>query len=543
MMKKSCIALLLFTLFFYSEKLGAQSLPIHSFLLDRFYRTEQLLNNSNPNVSFVLKPLYQESFATYNEFFIPNERKVGALNSSHSKRNKLTYKILPVEFVQQYNSHHPEGINDAAMIPAKGYQTSVSLGGFLEYGPLQIQLKPEYVYAANPSFDGFPNGYKDIVLESPNQGIDLPERIGDGSYSQFFWGQSSLRFKYKSFAVGISNQNLWWGPGVRNSLLMTNSAPGFKHLTFNTVKPVYTPIGSFEGQIVAGKLEAYTKNFYLPNDWRYLNAMVISYQPKWVSGLFIGFIRSFSVYSEDMGQSLNDYLPVFIPVGKNKAGGNEENQKSRDQLLSLFMRWVWTESNAEIYMEYGRNDHAWNNRDLIVQLSHSNAYVLGLTKLIPLSNRSNELIRLNFEITQLAANPTTTNRSGGSWYQHSQVVHGYTHESQMLGSGLGPGSNLQSFNISWVKSLNNIGIQFERHVHNNDFWVNYIKDYRANWVDLSAAIKGNWNYKNVIFNVNLKFVKSFNYQWVYTPNEDDFWGGDSWDVFNFHGRVGIMYLF
>ena len=71
----------------------------------------------------------------------------------------------------------------------------------------------------------------------------------------------------------------------------------------------------------------------------------------------------------------------------------------------------------------------------------------------------------------------------------------------------------------------------------------YIKDYRANWVDLSAALKGNWNYKNLVFNVNLTFVKSFNYQWVYTPDEDEFWGGDKWDVFNFHGKVGIMYLF
>jgi hypothetical protein len=324
---------------------------------------------------------------------------------------------------------------------------------------------------------------------------------------------------------------------------MTNSAPGFKHITLHTVEPVETPIGSFEGQIIGGRLEAYTDNIYLSNDWRYLNAMVISYQPKWVSGMFLGLIRSFTVYSEDMGKKLSDYLPVFIPIGKNKAGGNQENLRGRDQLLSVFMRWVWPKSNAEIYFEYGRNDHAWDNRDLMLQFSHSGAYVFGITKLFPLNLKEHKLIRINFEMTQLEASPTTINRNGGSWYQHGQVIHGYTHESQLLGAGIGPGSNLQTFSISWVKSMKNIGIQFERYVHNNDFWFSYIKDYRANWVDLSAAINGNWNHKNLVFNVNLKFVKSFNYQWVYTPDEDEFWGGDSWDVFNFQGKIGLMYLF
>ena len=544
MIKNAFLTLLVLGLLLSLSKLYAQSLPINSFSLDEFYRTEQLLNKSNPNLSFVIRPLYAEALKEYDNLFNPTDGMKWGLSFNDSKKNeKFHYKILPIEFIQQYNSHHPEGINNGAMIPARGYQTSVSMGAYLEYGPLQIQIKPEYIYASNPSFDGFQNGYKDIVLESQYRGIDLPERIGDGSFSNLFWGQTSLRLNYKSFALGVSNQNLWWGPGIRNSLLMTNSAPGFKHLTFNTTEPINTPIGSFEGQIVAGKLEAYTRNIYLPNDWRYLNAMVISYQPKWVPGLFFGLIRSFTVYSEDMGKSLSDYLPVFIAIGKSKAGGSNEDTRGRDQLMSMFMRWVWPESNAEIYFEYGRNDHAWNNRDLIVQLPHSNAYVFGLTKLIPIESRSDNLLRLNFEMTQLAANPTTINRNGGSWYQHGQVIHGYTHESQLLGAGIGPGSNLQTLNISWIKSFKSIGFQFERHVHNNDFWLTYIKDYRANWVDLSAALKGNWNYKNLVFNVNLTFVKSFNYQWVYTPDEDEFWGGDKWDVFNFHGKVGIMYLF
>ena len=48
---------------------------------------------------------------------------------------------------------------------------------------------------------------------------------------------------------------MWWGPGTRNSLIMSNNAPGFLHFTLNTKKPIETFIGSFEGQIISGKLE------------------------------------------------------------------------------------------------------------------------------------------------------------------------------------------------------------------------------------------------------------------------------------------------
>ncbi|MFX9097187.1 capsule assembly Wzi family protein, partial [Acinetobacter baumannii] len=47
---------------------------------------------------------------------------------------------------------------------------------------------------------------------------------------------------------------MWWGPGSQNSLLMSNNAPGFLHLTLNTRYPIKTGIGNFEFQFISGKL-------------------------------------------------------------------------------------------------------------------------------------------------------------------------------------------------------------------------------------------------------------------------------------------------
>jgi len=118
-------------------------------------------------------------------------------------------KLLPISIKQQFNSHHPEGFNDGAMIPARGYQNLLSLGVFAKYGVLSIQFQPEFVYAQNKSFEGYRPGYVNplglVFPKSPNKhGIDFPERFGQNSYGTFFWGQSSIRVTLGAFSFGFS---------------------------------------------------------------------------------------------------------------------------------------------------------------------------------------------------------------------------------------------------------------------------------------------------------------------------------------------------
>ncbi|MFD2145299.1 capsule assembly Wzi family protein [Mucilaginibacter antarcticus] len=177
-------------------------------------------------------------------------------------------------------------------------------------------------------------------------------------------GQSSLRLNHKAFSVGISTENLWWGPGIRNSLVMSNNAPGFTHLTLNTRRPVKTPIGSFEGQIVGGQLmnsgfapltpdgTYFGTNLYVPkpNDWRYLTGLSVSWQPKWVPGLFLGLTQSKQMYGKDL-TSIGNYLPFYSSV--KAVGGPDDPINTADRRTSFFMRWLWTQEHAEIYFEWG----------------------------------------------------------------------------------------------------------------------------------------------------------------------------------------------
>ena len=70
-------------------------------------------------------------------------------------------------------------------------------------------------------------------------------------------GQSSIRYDLGALTAGISTENMWWGPGIYNSMLMSNNAPGFLHYSINSNRPINTFAGSFQFQLQAGCRKAW----------------------------------------------------------------------------------------------------------------------------------------------------------------------------------------------------------------------------------------------------------------------------------------------
>ncbi|MXV17399.1 capsule assembly Wzi family protein [Hufsiella ginkgonis] len=529
-----------------------QSLPVGMPVAEEYFRRAQLLGEVDSSISFAIRPI---------EMRMLQGAATGSgrgLSPDLKSYHGISYGLLPLTWLQQVNTDHPYGWNDGGMIPARGYQALVSMGAYAKFGPLSVQLKPEYVYAANNKFRGFPEGHSDAAWAyyiGDHNLIDQPERFGDKAWSKTSWGQSNVRLTVGPVSAGFSNENLWWGPGVRNSLLMTNNAPGFKHVTLNTSRPIPTPIGSFEAQIIGGRLDASGYDAALPErnptlsypakpeGWRYLAGINFNYQPRGVTGLFIGFGRTLQMYRNDM-KGFNDFFPVFNALQKRNTGDNGEGEdnKTRDQLFSGYVRWVWKEANAEIYGEFGRADFAYDWRDFIVESSHASAYVLGFRKLVKLN--SGNYIEAGIEITQLEQ-AQNSNRAVPSWYMNGKVLHGYTHVGQILGAGIGKGSNLQSLDVGWVnkEKLQRIGLLIERYLHDNDFHAVAIKDIRANWVDLSVTAYGEISYGRFVFNTKIAYVNSLNYQWYYRQTSPDQFWGPGVKTKNVHIQLATAYRF
>ena len=119
---------------------------------------------------------------------------------------------------------------------------------------------------------------------------------------------------------------------------------------------------------------------------------------------------------------------------------------------------------------------------------------------------------------------------------------------QVLGAGIGPGSNSQMLGIAWVKDIKRVGILFERIVRNNDFYYNAFEqsqDFRRHWTDLSTTLRADWPYKRFLLSANMSLIRSLNYQWWYfdylplTSPTNYFQNG--YDVLNFHAHLSFSY--
>ncbi|HKG05849.1 MAG TPA: capsule assembly Wzi family protein, partial [Pedobacter sp.] len=300
-------------------------------------------------------------------------------------------------------------------------------------------------------------------------------------------------------------------------------------------------------QIIGGKLEntgitgQYLGNRPKLNDWRYLSGINLNYQPKWISGLYLGLQRSFIVYQSQMGNGFGDYFPFFTSVTKNSfsvedGGADKEDLKQRDQIISLSARWLLQDAKAEIYVEYGREDHSKDLRDFVVEPEHDRAYVFGFRKLFDIGVIEGQ-IQAGIEFTHFENSISSVVRAPVIWYAHTQVRDGYTNKGQLLGAGISPGSNAQTFDLNWVNAWDRIGFRVERITHNN---VLYDREFVRNkgdkreWSDIAFTGRYDKELGRFIFNSQFTYVKSTNYQWVVRESNE---GSPK----NIQMRLGIMY--
>ena len=550
------------TFFFFHLIINAQNIDVNNNYNNELIRSSILNGSIKTNFSLNIRPLnslfFDSIFNKQHKTIVQNNNK------------KIQIKTLGIDYFFEFNSHHPYNHNNGTMIPNRGYQHIVSPGFYLKLGPLSMKIKPEHHYSENKVFDGFWEGhYSQIWAERYRlwNRIDIPERFGEIRHNKTTIGQSSLRINWKNLSLGISNENLWWGPSIRNSIMMSNHAQGFKHITFNTIKPVNTIIGEFEWQLITGRLEnsgytpprtdfmhAGTKLYVRkvnqngrPDDWRYLQALILSYSPKWVDGLSIGFIRWVKMYS-DLVKGKYWWLegnPTYFPVFGNLFRKNDkyENYEAQtNQAAGVFFKWLWLDSKAELYVEFHHNDSKQNLRDLILDSDHSRAATVGIQKIFKFNNNNN--ILFGWEWTQMEQTASRLLRNSGSWYEHGWVYDGYTNRGEVMGSSIGPGSNSHFISLSRLKKDEIIGISLEIIDHDNDFYhtaFSSASDYRRYWKDINFHFKFNKGFKNFNLSSKLIFIRSLNYQWQLKDNIEPYYHPGR-DVNNFHLSFKLSYF-
>ena len=513
---------LIIILFF--QKAYTQTIPIGT-IGDEYLRILQLEGKIDPTISFTSRPNFLNSKLTRDSFYKYLDSN---LIVHKSLKNKF-FEFRPVmaQIRTQYNSLLPYGWNDEGMIKARGIQSLSRFGLYTRIGPLHIQYIPEYVNAENAIFD-----------TSAEYG-----RQPRGRYLHNFLGQTSARLNLGKISVGYSNENLFWGPGQYGAIIMSNNAPGFSHYTINTLRPIKSIIGSFEFQLVIGRLEqdptmpfeAYSLQLIGWNQPRIFNGLNIVYQPKFLPNLFIGINRAYQ-YSENLIDKqgtgfVSKYLPVFSQVFKQAEGGTQEDSIPRDQQISIYTRWLFPNSHAEFYFEYGWNDHSYNFRDFWIDPEHSSSYLVGFKKLMPLTK--SRWLELNAEIIQTAQTIDYLVRTAGDWYVYENG--GYNQFNQILGAGSGQGNNIQTLQLNLIHGLSKIGIKFQRIQHqptpaSGSYSLESLGLRPLRWTDIGVGFIAQQHWKNFILTPEVNFINSMNY--AFTNRAD----------FNLFAQLNLTYL-
>jgi hypothetical protein len=469
-------------------------------------RDLQLLGKLQPEQSLTIRPYILTPKLGYDSLLAMIDPEFE--NRGHIVQRKHSdIQLLPINFLQKYNSHHPYGWNDGALSFSKGYQFVGSGGVYMRWRNIHLTLRPEFFKTASDPYE---------------TGTDWGQRTS--ALSKLTLGQSSLRIDFGPLSVGASTQNLWLGPGIYSSLLMSNNAPGFNHFSVGTNRPLKTPLGSFQLNVIGGTLNynkgqgfenANLKPYGNTKHTNYLSLLSISYSPIFFKNFYLTANRAFTIPTQEKPSTklTNYYLLSLKPLFRNTY---EDNSFPIDQVLSGAAKYVFPKEHAEVYFEYGWNDGKSNSRDLMLDMSHSAASIYGLKKIQYLTN--NTYLNFEAEATQMSQRPSYLQRNADNWYEHRNG--GYINENQILGAGSGWGNDVQTFAISWNKGWSKYGLKFQ-HIAHDQIGVTKIlatNGGKPYWDDYAYGIQIKHKHKHFLFNLNIDYVHSKNYLWTESKN-------------------------
>ena len=420
-----------------------------------------------------------------------------------------------------HNSGLPFSLNDGPLWAGRGWSQEITAGLLLQAGRIRLIAAPTLVSEDNEIFQVIP--YPQNVARPRNvwanpfhplpESIDLPIRFGDKRHRRLDPGQSSLTIDAGLVSAGAATENLWWGPGIRNAITLSNNAAGFPHLFVRSNGPVHTRAGIFDAQWILGQLSE-SGFFYQTSTHakRSLSGLVATWSPLSDSGLTLGVSRLVMGSQSGTGFPLGSAFDVLRTVGHPFTDTTTPPRTTGryDQLFSLFARWVLPPSGFEAYVEWARFEEPLSLTDLLEYPGHSEGYTLGLEWAHPLAAR--HTFQLQSEVSYLEPDPSLRLRPVATTYTSRAVPEGFTQRGQTLGAAIGPGSSSQWLAADVFAPRWRIGSYLNRiRWDNGVLFEPIVPQFKRQDVTLLAGLRGGVSWSGVNLLVDFAHAARFNY--------------------------------
>lgn len=343
----------------------------------------------------------------------------------------LRWLLPEVNFT--WNRALATSLNDGALWAGRGANVLIRGGATFGWRRLRLTIAPELTVSQNAPVEvmtGTVGGWSRWASpwRTADMPADLPLRFGDASLVSFHLGQSALSAQWDRVAVGISSGNLWWGPGLRNALVLSNQAAGIPHAFVRTARPLRSRFGDIEGRLIVGGL---TESLYFDtipgNDVRAVNGLALTLTPRRVPTLTVGLARLVIAPVGGVGETIGHFADVISTWN----GGD-----ARDQLSSLFVRWIAPESGFELWGEWAKS-RLPTLRELLTAPNADQGWTAGVQWALP---RSEGALRFQLEFSDLAQSTVFANRPARDYYTGRAAIQGFTQRGQVLGAASGSGS-------------------------------------------------------------------------------------------------------
>ena len=362
------------------------------------------------------------------------------------------------------NSSYPHGANDGAVWAGRGLTVSASAGFTFRAGPLSIMAAPTAFVSQNASFSLLDNGQTGVLAYNDGLfplSVDRPQRFGDDAYGRIDPGTSGIRVDTRFITAGLGTFPMLWGPATEHPFIVGTNAPAMPHFFIGTGAPVYIGIGHAHARLIWGRLAQSDYSPVTGSD-RFLSdttpgrarlaaGAALVFVPRGVPGLELGLTHFAHVPFRPEGMDSFFWRSAFPDVLFKKrlyaTVGDSALAESKNELASLFARWVFPGAGFEIYGEHGHDDWYNDFRDLVQEPEHNRSYMIGFQKTF--SGRAPVLSVLRGELMSHQMSHLARDRPGqGAVYTHFILRQGHTHRGQLLGASAGVGSAAGSL-LAW----------------------------------------------------------------------------------------------
>lgn len=381
-------------------------------------------------------------------------------------------RVYGPDLFMSYNTANPYGQNDGVLWQGKGFNTLLKGGVRFDGYGLEITLLPHLAFSQNQYFKIIPSVYNNEFgyfrgigpLAGTYAGADAPQRFGDKSFFDWDFGDTELRYTWKTLTIGFGSQAIWLGPSNINSMFLSNNAPAYPKFDFGLRKTPINISGKYIGDIEVrfwtGRL---TESDYFDdipeNDYTMMHGLSFAYSPSFIPGFTI-FANRLCLIEWDWKN-----LKYIIPMYENT---------TEDQKFSIGITWMFNKIGLELYSDFGLDDTVINGFPLgyMRYPLHTLMFTVGLKKVINVSKEKNMYGILYLECNWMEMSQNLQLKNPDSVYFHGIVIHGHTNRGQWLGAGTGWAGNVQhiGFRLFYPKGSSYFFIQRDNPDNDYLYW-------------------------------------------------------------------------